>query len=316
MTNNSPVYWEVQKADGSWFSLHTYSWSVKSFGGRRWTAGAKRGEDFQVPFRRGRLYVPKSRESSQYDINMWVFPTNEDGTRDANKTIEQKAHQNFRKIVDACDQDGQFRLRKRWHDDDSVVSDFGSQTNVVSAIAWAEYLDASGPESDDGRGFYMDLTFALADPYFYGNQILGSYTAADKVAGGATLTTGSNNINLLGDVTTDHIWLNVTNAGTTNPKITFPDGNWIQILTTNMTNPNASIVVDLRSGVAMESTFAGYLDGTPTTNRYYNGLIRRNPYFSNWPTLDPKKYPSSNVQVTATGTFSGTMKLVYDPAYR
>lgn len=316
MTNNAPVYWEIQKEDGSWFSLHTYAWSVKSSGGRRWVAGAKRGEDLMLPHRRGRMWMPKTREAQNFELNMWVFPTNEDGSKDPTKTIEQKAHQNFRKIIAAADQEGQFRLRKRWHEDDSVLADFGSQTNVATAIGLVEFLDGSGPDTDDGKGFYTTLTLTMPDPYFYGNQITGSgesdYTVADKVATATTLTNNGNTvINLAGEAPTDHLYISLVNAGSSNPLIVFPDGNWIQYLSSAAASPNTEVIIDCRNGLALQKSYTNYFSGD-RSGTYVNGLIRRNPYFQNWPTLNPAKYPSSTIATAG----SGTMKLIYDPAYR
>lgn len=308
--DNSPVYWDIQRADGTWFSLHTYAWSVKSFGGRRWFAGAKRGENVQLPHRRGRLWVPKTRESQTYDINMWVLPFNTDGSKDPDKTVEQKTHENWRAIVDAVDQEGQFLIRKRWYPDNSTRDTFRS--NVASAIGQAEFIDGSGPDSDDGRGFYGNLTFSLADPYFYGNQIVDDYDAADKAAAATTLTAGgSTSISVAGDAPTDHIWLSVSGFGTSDPRFVFPDGNWVQLLTSGLTDTSSNVVIDLRNGLAIRKSLSGYLGGD-YDGTYLNGQIRRNPYFQNWPTLDPNKYPSSSIVTTG----SGTMKLVYDPAYR
>lgn len=309
-TDNSPVYWELQKADGTWFSLHTYAWSVKSFGGRRFFASAKRGDDLQLPHRRGRLYVPKSREAQTYDINMWVFPTNVDGTTDITKTVEQKAHENWRKIIDAADQDGQFRLRKRWYKDNSIKENF--KTDVADAIALAELLDGSGPDSDDGHGYYMSMTFSLADPYFYGKQLVDGYSAATKAASAVTLTTpGTTVVTVDGDAPTDHVWLSLSNMGTSDPRITFPDGNWIQLISSALTDNTSNIVIDCRNSLAIRKSLSAYLGGDHS-GTYVNGLIRRNPYFQSWPTLNPKN-PTTN-QLTVTG--SGTIKLLYDPAYR
>lgn len=313
MTDNSPVYWEVQRADNTWFSLHTYAWSVKSFGGRRFFAGAKRGEDVQLPHRRGRIWVPKTREAQLYDINMWVFPTNEDGSRDPDKTVEQKAHENWRKIIDAVDQEGLFRLRKRWFTDDSIKEDF--HTDIESALAYAEFLDGNGPDADDGRGFYINLTFSLPDPYFYSNQIIDGFSATDKANAALTLTNDSNtSFTCAGDAITDHIYLHFASSGTSNPKVTFPDGNWVQLITPSGFSASDGVVVDFHRGIAVKSTLAGYLDGTPSSTTYVNGLIRRNPYFQNWPTLDPTKDPAQSVTLHTAA--SGTVKLVYDPAYR
>lgn len=311
MTNNSPVYWDIQRVDGTWMSLHTYAWSVKSFGGRRWVAGAKRGDNISLPHRQGRIFVPKLREAQTFDLNMWVFPIEDNGRRPLNKTIEQKSHENWRMLIDAFDQEGQFRIRKRWHRDNSIASDFGSSAATESAVGLAEFLDASGPDSDDGRGFYGNISLSLADPYFYGNQLIDGWTAASKVSQATPLGVGSNNVNLIGEAPTSHIWIVIENPNGTNPRITFPDGNWIQLLGESL-DPLGTYVIDCQTGLAVESDPAAYLLGTPSTNNYINGLIRRNPYFQNWPRLDPNKYPTGPISRDGDGMIS----VIYDPAYR
>lgn len=313
MTNNSTVYWDLLKADQStWFSLHTYAWSVKSFGGRRWVAGAKRGENIMLPHRQGRIYVPKLREAQTFDLNMWVLPTEEDGRKPIGKTVEQKTHENWRKLIAAFDQEGQFWIRKRWHLDSSTATQFQTGGGVTSALALAEFLDASGPDSDDGKGFYGNISLSIADPYFYGNQLVGGWTGADKVATGVGLAGGGNNVTLQGEAPTDHVFLTISGSAGGNPRITFPDGNWVQLLTSELANPGAEYVIDFKNGIAVQANTAAYLENPTNVTSYVNGVVRRNPYFQNWPRLDPNRYPISTITVTGDASVS----MIYDPAYR
>jgi hypothetical protein len=312
MTNNSTVYWDLLKADQStWFSLHTYAWSVKSFGGRRWTAGAKRGENIMLPHRQGRIYVPKLREAQTFDLNLWVLPLEEYGRKPIGKTIEQKTDENWRKIISAFDQEGQFWLRKRWHLDSSNRDQFHTGGGITSALALAEFMDASGPDSDDGKGFYGNISLAVADPYFYGNQIVGR-SVWDKVATAVPLGVGTNNVTLQGEAPTGHIWLTISGSGGGNPRITFPDGNWIQLITSELSNPGAEYVIDCQNGIAVQGATVNYLDNPTNVSSYVNGVVRRNPYFQNWPRLDPNRYPISAITVTGDASVS----MIYDPAYR
>lgn len=316
---NSYVYWDLQKADGVWFPLHTYAWSVKSFGGKRFFTGTKRGEDVALPYRNGRLYTPKSRESQNYDINMWVFPTNQNGSVDPDKTIEQKTHENIRKIISAVDQEGQFRLRKRWYDEYSNRNGFNTGQNIKSAIAMAEFIDGSGPSSDDGKDFYLDLTFSLSDPYFYGKHIHAGYSAATFVSTATTLannaTTG---IPREGDAPSSRVFIEITLSGSytlpaENPVISFPDGNWVELQANALTTKSGTITIDCSKGIAVRSTLQNYLEnGSYTT--YVNGLIRRNPRFMSWPTLNPTITSSATLPLSTKG--NGIIKVVYDPAYR
>jgi hypothetical protein len=226
MTNNSAVYWTAND-----FSLHTMAWSVKSFGGRRFFGPAKKGEDLSIPFKRGRVYVPKSRESQWYDLNMWVLPVTEDGPRDSVLTREEKAHENWRRIIAAVDVEGQFDLTKRWYDG-----------NVIkSATAQAEFVDGDGPDADDGTGFYFSLKLLLADPYFY--------TPADPI--------GSGSVTVEGEAPTDHV--EITFTGGTNPRLTLPGGNWIQY---NGTVGATPVVISSLTGNAKRGS--SYVNGMIT----------------------------------------------------
>lgn len=318
VNNNSFIYWDLQKADGEWFSLHTYAWSVSSFGGRRFFTGAKRGEDLSLPYRVGRIWTPKSREAQNYDINMWVFPFNADGSVDPTKTVEQKADENFRKIVSAVDQEGQFRLRKRWYGDTASRTGFESGQGVQSAIAMAEFLDGSGPSSDDGRDFYMDLSFTLADPYFYGRHIHAGYTSTQFVASATTLVPGTNNIPREGDAPSPRVFIEITlnnnypNA-LANPRIQFPDGNWLELQAHSLPDKTGTVVIDCQKGLVVRSTLKNYLDGV-AFGTVLNGRLKRNPQFTAWPKINPTTSSGATLPIVASG--NGTIKLAYDPAYR
>lgn len=316
---NSFVYWDLQRSDGTWFPLHTYAWSVKSFGGRRFFNGTKRGEDAALPYRNGRLYVPKTRESQVYDINMWVFPTNQNGNRDPNKTSEQKMHENVRKIVSAVDQEGQFRLRKRWYDEASTLGGFSTGQNIKSAIAMAEFIDGSGPSSDDGTDYYLDLTFSLADPYFYGRHIQTGYSVHDFAASGTILNSNATTQILKeGDVPSSKVYLEIGLSGSyslpaENPVISFPDGNWIELQAHALSNKTGTIVIDCDNGIAARTSLTSYLDPNANVHTYVNGLVRRNPRFMSWPKIDTN---SAGTHVTVASSGNGTIKLAYQPAYR
>lgn len=239
MTNNSPVFWE---ANG--LSLHTHAWSVKSFGGRRFFSAPRRGEDIEIPFRRGRIHVPKTREPQLYDINMWVLPLDEDGSRSATLTIEQAAHRNWRKLVQFLDIDGQFPLVKRWYDGSSVKS----------ATALAEFLEGDGPNTDDGQSFYASLTLMLADPYFY-----------QPVAGQPVGT-----IEVEGEVPTDHVV--ITLSGGTNPRVSLPSGNWIQF---NGSVGGTPVVIDALNGTAKQGS--QFVNGLVTRSNLFPKWLELKP---------------------------------------
>lgn len=261
MTNNGPTYTE---ANG--LSLDTLGWNVVSNGGARWTGPAKAGEDIKVPFKRGRIPTKKVRESKPYSIAMVVSPLTADGTRSLTLTEEQQFSLNIRTILNAVEAEGLIPLTKRWW----------SGTNVMAATAAAEFIDSGGPGTDDMQSFDLMLNFMLADPYFYTSSV------AEPVDGSVTV---------LGEAPTDHIVLTLN--GGANPRVTFPDNNWVQFNGV----PSAPVTIDCRAG---QATMGG---------QYVNGLISRNRLHPEWPVL----YPGVKAVSLSGG---GTATISYDPAYR
>lgn len=262
MTNNTDIYWE---ANG--LSLHTYAWSVETFGGRRYVPAPRKGSDVPLPLRRGRVHVDKLPDSQVQTLSMWLAPFNEDGTEDPALTPEQKMHANWRKILDAIDVPGQFPLVKRWYLDDGTVH---------AATAQAEYQDGLEPTANGRGGLSFATTLLLADPYYY------EPVAAQPVG----------DITVLGDVPTDHVQINL--SGGTNPRLTFPDGNWIQY---NGSPGGTDVIVNCLTGNAKRG------------NQFVNGLISRANNFGSWPVLD-----KGAQSLTLTG--GGTATITYDAAYR
>lgn len=263
MTNNSPVYWT---ANG--FSLHTMAWSVKSFGGQRWVGASKRGEDLQVPFVPGRIYVPKFRDARTFNLSMWVLPLDPaTGAKDTTMTDVQRAHANYLSIIRAVDIEGQFDLVKRWWEGGAVHY----------ATARAEYIEASGPDSDDKPGYDFSITLSLADPYFYSNTPV-------VVSGGA--------FTVQGDVPTDHVTfsLNVTGPA----RVDMSDGNFF-----TYSGGAGTLTIDSLTGIAM-------LNGTLPVN----GLMSRNRDFWRYGILKPGAFTATFTSGISSGSIS------YYPAYR
>lgn len=274
MANNSPVFWSVAQlgAPNIEFSLHTMAWSVKSFSGTRFAGPSKRGENISVPFRNGALYTPKMRGAKSFTMSMWVLPHHPDGGKDPSMTYEQRSHANYLAIMDAVDVDGLFLLKKRWWENGAVQV----------AVAQAEFIQASSADSDDKLGFNLSIDVSLADPYFYGA------VSASRALGSP--------YPVLGNVKTSHVYLTLT-GGSAPIRVTFPDGNWVQYIGSFAGGP---VTLNLDSCSATQG--ANYVDG----------LIQRNPAFSEWPMLRPTGAGVVTVAVSGGGTGSYT----YQPAYR
>lgn len=272
MTNNTAIYWEIAQLDDPSFtdslSLHTLAWSVSTFGGARYKPVPRRGDDVILPGRNGRRYLKKYRDAQVLSLHMWMVPLNPDGTSDDSMTLEQKLHGNWQTILRTVDVDGQFLLKKRWWENGSVHA----------AIGAAEFSSGMEPESSGFRQEF-DLEVLMADPYFY-----ESFPLTDL---------GTGDLTVQGDSSTDHITLAFT--GGTNPKVTFPDGNYIRIDGTL----SSTVTVDCHAATAIRSS-----DG-----RYVNGLLSHNPSIAGWPVLKPGAQ-----HLSYTG--GGSVEIAYDAAWR
>lgn len=261
MTISSEITWT---ANG--LNLNTYAWAVRTAGGRRYIPATKRGEDQVIPFANGRRHMPKTRESMLLTLPMWVLPLNQDGTTDGSRTYEEKIHDNWNLLLSKLDTDGQFDLVKRWY--------VGGE--VRQATARAELVGGMIPEVEGAYKWNFDVELLLADPYFY-----GPWTASDVLP----------NDPAIGDVPTSHVVISQANT-TVGARVTFPDGNWLQI-----DRAVGSVVYDLDACTAY-SVGEGYV----------NGYVHHNPAHQSWPKLKP-----GGVITTSGAT---TAAVSYQPAYR
>lgn len=256
------IYWEA-----SGLPLNNLAWSVKTLGGDRNSPAEPRGDNVKLPFKKGSLWVRKMKEAKSLTLPMWMDPFNTDGSVDLALTMEQKFHANWKTLLDAFDTGGQFDLKKRWW----------SGNTIKDATARAELIGGMEPTISGNQyhaEFNVDLE--LADPYFY--------KAVASQALGAAVT-------IIGDVPTDHVVLTLTSG--TNPRVTFPGGNWIQF---NGVIGGTPVVIDLSKCTAKIGSV------------FVNGSISRNSQFIEWPYLAPGA--QTLVLSTGAGTFT------YDAAYR
>lgn len=262
MTNITPLYWQA-----SGVSLHTLGWSIKTRGGNRYTTASKRGDDIFVPHSMGSQPRKKLRDSRFVDLPMWIQPYNADGSEDVDLGFEQKMFENWEMLLGAMDVGGQFPLVKRLYSPDDG-------TTVVAATALAELIEA--PEPDIVAQDTMDATFTLklADPWYYdpvGSQSVGALVVA-------------------GNAPTNHII--VTLNGGNNPRVTAPDGNWVQY----NGNPSGPVVIDMAKASAKIGA------------NHVNGLISRHHGFAEWMSLEP-----GDSLVLSGG---GTATVTYEAAYK
>lgn len=262
MTNITPLYWE---ASGG--SLHTHAWAIKTRGGNRYSTAGKRGNDLEVPFSPGEQNTRKLRDARYINLPMWIQPINPDGSMDGSLSSEQKMFANWEYLLGLMDVDGQFPLVKRMYDP-------SDGTAVITATAYAELIDAPEPSIIALDTMEADFEVKLADPWFY------KPNAAVAIGG----------VVIEGNAPTNH--LTVVFTGGTNPRITTPDGNWVQYQGT----PATPVTLDIKSGMATQG------------GNYVNGLIVRNPEF---PSL-PVALPGDSIALSG----GGSATLSYESAWR
>jgi hypothetical protein len=211
MSNLTPIYWEFNGV-----SLHTHAWAIDTFGGNRYTPPPKRGDDLQVPFRRGKQVTKKVDDARSETLRMWLRPRNQDGTIDPLLTPEQKLHENWLTLIGALRSKGPAPFIKRWWE--------GS--TVASATGQGEILEFPEPDSS-GMLQRFSVDIYMADPFFYGatiNQAPGTFTIEGT------------------DETQKVIFdLNVTGPA----RVEMSDGNWFEY-----SGGAGHLVVDASTGLA------------------------------------------------------------------
>lgn len=224
MTNITDIYWEA-----SGVSLHTNAWAIETLAGSRHSTAPKKGEDVDLPFLTGRMYVSKFRDGRVIDLPMWIQPLNPDGTEDGLLTDRQKIQANWEYLLSLMDVDGQFTLTKRFYKSDGTVQ---------AATAMAELVDAPEPAIRGNDTWGTVFRCDLADPWFYA-------AVAPQAIG---------TIDVQGSEPTSHVIVEMA-AGT----VTFPDGNSLTY------SGSGTATIDLRKGSAkVGSTFVnGQLSRNP-----------------------------------------------------
>lgn len=196
MTVTNPYYWDLAGTP-----LETYAWNLKTRGGSLRGTPNPRGDNQPVPYRHGKRFLPKFRDSRILQFNMWILGSNDDGSVPVGTTKLDTFNANYEALADLFDFDGQRVLTKRWLEG----------ITPRSATALVEYAGGLEPSM---RGQYLadfSPSLLLADPWFYEAPV----TIA--IDGGAKI--------IRGDRPTD--FMTITFTGGTNPRLTIGT-RWIQ----------------------------------------------------------------------------------------
>lgn len=149
-------YWDI---DGT--ELNTLAYNIESWGGSRLAPPPVRGENVHVPFRPGRIWVPKYADERIISLGMWVKGVTTAGAVPA-EGADDKFNQNWDTLLNLFYRPyEQFDLTKRWYE----------ATVLKSATARAAWHDGMSPDMWARRGATFVVDLMLADPYFYATEV-------------------------------------------------------------------------------------------------------------------------------------------------
>lgn len=180
------TFWSV---DG--VSLQTLAFNIVTLGGDRLAPPPVRGENLLVPAMPGRRWLPKVVDQNVITLGMWVIGAKEDGSMPTTQSGLRQFTDNWRKLrAMLWTPDRQVALSKRFWVD-GVLKTATAQAQFSSGLA----PTMNGPAR---AAFTVDLT--LADPYFYGPEII------------TNLSTGAQTVTIAGDGKTRAVKFHVVGA--------------------------------------------------------------------------------------------------------
>lgn len=187
--STTETFWAV---DG--VSLQTMAFNISTLGGDRLSPPPIRGENLLVPASVGRRWMPKMVDQNVITLGMWVTGAKEDGSMPTTQSTLRQFTDNWRKLRALLWTPGrQVTLSKC----------FWVNGVLKTASALAQFSSGISPTmSGPARAaFTVDLT--LADPYFYGPEVITS------------LSTGTQTITIAGDDTTRAVKFHVVGSRNT-----------------------------------------------------------------------------------------------------
>lgn len=271
MSNIVSEYWEV---DG--VSLHTWAWAIETLNGREGLP-PRRGENAVVAYRRGEVWRPKVFGARELSLVMWVKGSDADG------------------VIPGAGARAQFRQNL-----ESLKSLFGvierelvltrrvqTLASLLVQTGKAECVGTLEPNMRGNTlaGFVVDLL--MADPFWYGTQVVGSVPVA-----GATLTNAGTAtvrkmvIRLNGPLTNPQLVNQNTSPITAVSYVgTIAGGEWVDLDTDNYTARN-----QLGASVIGNVTHSG--------DRSWMKLL-----------------PGANAMLLNVSAGTGNAQITYSPAY-
>ncbi len=174
--NTTETFWEVNGQ-----SLQTFAWNITTLGGDRLAPPPVRGDDIEVPYMVGSVYVPKVVDSQTITLGMWVIGANADGTIPLDEPSRRTFDHNWRMLRRLLWRPRrQFTLTKRFWVLDADLVAAGVDTEALpkvgawtlySASAQGSYAGGLNPSMNGTASAVFTVDIKLQDPFFYSEEI-------------------------------------------------------------------------------------------------------------------------------------------------
>jgi hypothetical protein len=301
VTNTTETYWDV---DG--VSLQTYAHNIVTIGGDRAKPPPLRGEDIEIPFMPGDLFVPKVIGPNVITLGMWVTGADEDGNIPVDADMRIEYDQNWRALRRLLfRRKAQMTLTKRFWVPESELTEAGMVVDelprlgdyrLLTASAKASYAGGLTPEMTGGTRANFTVDLKVNGGFFYSAPIEVDFS----IATGGVNPGPTRSIYVLGDDTTTAIGVEFEGPLTAAKIENETNGVWFRY--------NTAIADGIKASVEVHEFQARHdLDGTTYKSR---GYVQHDgdPF---WLTLEPG---DNDLKLTVTGG-TGTAKMTYQPGW-
>lgn len=199
MAYTTDEYWDI---DG--VSLNQDGWNIATVGGERYDLPVRRGENIALAYRPGTLHRQKLPEQRVISLSMWTAGIDNVSGYGSDPVLQWNDNWDTLRRLVWKPNGAQVTLTRRWK------LTVASTPTIVAASALAEVSEAMTPSMTGRARSEFQMTFLLADPYFYGTQVTTPIPLSTP-----TVVTNA------GHDAAAHAWMQVDLIGPlTNPKLT------------------------------------------------------------------------------------------------
>lgn len=168
MTETTAETWTV---DGT--VLNTYAWNIRTLSDRSGLP-PRRGDNESIPYRPGRLWVPKMFDQRTVPLQMWIAGCDDDGLVPTAHSSRAQFNEN---------EDALLRLFGVTHREVEIVRVKDMPDGPLTLTGLAECSNTMSPSMmAGGTRATLTVDLVMADPFWYGPEAEQEVTAA-----GATL---------------------------------------------------------------------------------------------------------------------------------